>query len=97
MRLLALLLLLATAAFADDREVAEWVIRWEGLVTVAGSTQPVSDVGQLPPGDLRITAIDPDPVHARAMCERVETHIRNVAEEYIHTGGWAIIHTYAER
>src|SRR6188508_121759 len=50
--------LFSAIAFAGERDVAEWVIRWEGLVTLAGVAQPIGDVSQLPAGEVRITGID---------------------------------------
>src|SRR5262249_33082642 len=44
--------------FAGDRDIAEWVIRWEGLVTLAGHSQPIGDVRDLPPGEVQITGVD---------------------------------------
>lgn len=58
MKRFALLCWFAAVAFAAERDVAEWVIRWEGLVTLDGVAQPVGDVSQLPPGEVRITGID---------------------------------------
>jgi hypothetical protein len=50
MKRFALLCWFAAVAFAAERDVAEWVIRWEGLVTLDGVAQPVGDVSLLPPG-----------------------------------------------
>jgi len=58
MKRVALLCLFSTVAFAGDRDIAEWVIRWEGLVTLAGHPQPVGNVSQLPAGEVQITGID---------------------------------------
>src|SRR4051794_40320479 len=46
------------APVASEREIAEWVLRWEGTVLLEGSRQPLTDVSQLPPGDIRITSVD---------------------------------------
>src|SRR5665213_216919 len=46
------------AQAATEREVAEWVLRWEGSILLEGSTVPVKDVSQLPAGDFHIAAID---------------------------------------
>ena len=46
---------------ANDREVAEWVLRWEGHITLAGHPQPLDDVSQLGAGDIQITGIDLTP------------------------------------
>ncbi|HZL57686.1 MAG TPA: hypothetical protein VFC21_11415, partial [Bryobacteraceae bacterium] len=43
---------------ATERELAEWVLRWEGSVVLEGSGQPLHDVSQLPPGDVHIASID---------------------------------------
>src|SRR5437764_278014 len=32
---------------ASDRDLAEWVIRWEGRVILAGNRQPITDLTQL--------------------------------------------------
>src|SRR5580658_4661214 len=48
----------ATAQAANEREVAEWVLRWEGTVLLEGAAAPLTNVSQLPPGDFHITAID---------------------------------------
>jgi len=51
--------LAASLAYAaSERETAEWVLRWEGRVTLDGSRQAVSDLSQLPEGDFHITGID---------------------------------------
>src|ERR1051326_6627946 len=42
---------------ASDCEIAEWVIRWEGRVTLEGIKQPVNDVAKLP-AECHITAVD---------------------------------------
>src|SRR5262245_19241670 len=46
------------ALAASDRDLAEWVIRWEGGVILEGSRQPLTDLAQLPAGDFRIVGID---------------------------------------
>ena len=51
--------LAASLAYAaSERETAEWVLRWEGRVTLDGSRQAVSDLSQLPEGEFHITGID---------------------------------------
>ncbi|HXJ41524.1 MAG TPA: hypothetical protein VNH18_19755, partial [Bryobacteraceae bacterium] len=40
----------APATNADERELAEWVLRWEGTVLLEGGRQPLTDVSQLPAG-----------------------------------------------
>ncbi|MGH9659664.1 MAG: hypothetical protein ACRD96_14035, partial [Bryobacteraceae bacterium] len=52
------LVLLAGAATAADLEVAEWVIRQGGCVTVEGREQPICRLPDLPPGDMRVRAVD---------------------------------------
>ena len=47
-----------TARAASDREIAEWVIRWEGRVVLEGVRQPITDVARLPAGEIRISGID---------------------------------------
>ena len=56
-----LILFVQIAAAASDREIAEWVLRWEGHVTVAGRAQPLRDVSQLT-DDIHITGVDLTPV-----------------------------------
>ncbi|MGH9660437.1 MAG: leucine-rich repeat domain-containing protein, partial [Bryobacteraceae bacterium] len=56
--ILALSLASTFLCAASEREVAEWVIRWEGRVILEGIRQPLDDVSQLPAGDFRITGID---------------------------------------
>src|SRR5438552_10672498 len=58
--LVSILCCLATAsAFAaSDRDLAEWVIRWEGRVVLEGNRQPINDLAQLPEGEIRIAGID---------------------------------------
>src|SRR5262245_45014748 len=46
------------AGAASDRELAEWVIRWEGRVILEGNRQPITDLAQLPKGEIRIAGID---------------------------------------
>ena len=43
---------------ATEREVAEWVLRWEGSLILEGSNEPIRDLSQLPPGDFHIASID---------------------------------------
>src|SRR5215472_6645862 len=43
---------------ATERDVAEWVLRWEGSVILEGSNAPLRDVSQLPAGDFHIKSID---------------------------------------
>ena len=55
---LALSMAAMCAQAETQREIAEWVIRWEGRVYLEGVRQPVVDVGQIPSGDFKITGID---------------------------------------
>ena len=48
------------AAAAPDRDVAEWVLRWEGHVTIEGRTQPVTSLADLP-DVVHITGVDLTP------------------------------------
>ncbi|NDJ09930.1 MAG: hypothetical protein EBY17_01865, partial [Acidobacteriia bacterium] len=48
----------AAVQAATQRELAEWVLRWEGNVLLEGSPQPLTDVSQLPAGEVRIRSID---------------------------------------
>src|SRR5271169_5881585 len=54
----ALLLFAASAYAASERDLAEWVIRWEGSVVLEGAREPLHDVSQIPPRDIHIAAID---------------------------------------
>src|SRR5258708_1992494 len=54
--ILSLCIVSTVALAASEREMAEWVIRWEGRVVLEGNRQPINDLDQLPPGDLRIVA-----------------------------------------
>ena len=54
------LLFIQLAAAASDRDVAEWVVRWEGQVTIAGRVQPIHKISQLQDG-IHITGIDLTP------------------------------------
>ena len=47
---IALTLASTFAQAASDRDMAEWVIRWEGRVILEGSRQPINDLSQLPGG-----------------------------------------------
>src|ERR1700757_5212018 len=59
LRIILLLSVVSMAAHAaTERELAEWVIRWEGRVVLDGGRQPVTEVSQLPAGDIRITGVD---------------------------------------
>ncbi len=55
---------LQIAAAASDRDIAEWVLRWEGHVTIAGRAQPINNISQLT-DDIHITGIDLTPVVMR--------------------------------
>jgi Leucine-rich repeat (LRR) protein len=55
--ILCLGLLWTAAAFADDRAVAEWVIRQGGRVVLTSSPQPVADLAGLP-ASVVITGVD---------------------------------------
>ena len=58
-QLLATFFLFALAGQgATEREVAEWVLRWEGSVLLEGSGKPLHDVSQLPRSDFHISGID---------------------------------------
>src|SRR5690348_14887710 len=49
---------------ASDRDIAEWVLRWEGHVSIAGRAQPILNISQLK-GDIHITGIDLTPAVMR--------------------------------
>src|SRR5688572_18032208 len=48
----------AEISFADERQVALWVIRRGGKVMVDGVDQPIGDPFQLPDRDFRIVVAD---------------------------------------
>src|SRR6476660_4794639 len=58
-RAITTLCLAATLAHAaSEREIAEWVLRWEGHVVLEGSRKPLTDISQLPAGEIHIAGID---------------------------------------
>src|SRR6476660_2554300 len=58
-QLIAALLFFAVAASAaTEREVAEWVLRWEGSLILEGSNEHIRNLSQLPPSDFHIASID---------------------------------------
>ena len=46
------------AQAASEREIAEWVIRWEGSILLDGSAVPLKNISQLPAGEIHIAAIE---------------------------------------
>ena len=56
--IIALTLASTAVHAASDRDMAEWVIRWEGRVMIEGNRLPINDISQLPPGDFRIVGVD---------------------------------------
>jgi len=52
------LFLLASVAFAADRDAAEWTIRKHGRVMLNGDRQPISSLSELPKGAFQITGVD---------------------------------------
>ncbi|HEX8998571.1 MAG TPA: hypothetical protein VGB07_01655, partial [Blastocatellia bacterium] len=59
----ALLLLLSgisvhVTATTPERDIAEWVIRQGGRVILEADRRPITDITQLPTGELRITGVD---------------------------------------
>src|SRR5690348_3888559 len=57
--ILAAFFALATAAYgATERDIAEWVVRWEGSLIVEGSREPIRNLSQIPKGEFHIAAID---------------------------------------
>src|SRR5450755_2473889 len=56
--LVAFLFFSIAAAESTEREVAEWVVRWEGSLILEGSNEPIRDLSRLPPGDFHIASID---------------------------------------
>ncbi len=53
-----LLLLLCLPCLATDRSVAEWVLDMRGRILVNDSREPISDLSDLPAGEIRLTGID---------------------------------------
>src|ERR1700747_918693 len=43
---------------ASEREIAEWVLRWDGRVILEGSRKPLTEVSELPPGEIHLAGID---------------------------------------
>src|SRR5687768_8742713 len=59
LRIVCLLGLTAIVAeAATNREVAEWVIRWEGRVILEGSRKPIRQMSQIPADGFEIVGID---------------------------------------
>jgi len=56
--IIGLCLATCLAQAASDRDVAEWVIRWEGRVILEDHAQPITDLAHLPPGEIRIAGIE---------------------------------------
>jgi len=56
--ILAFCLAIVCASAETQRDIADWVIRWEGRVYLEGTRQPITDVDRIPPGDIKITGID---------------------------------------
>src|SRR5262245_48863360 len=57
-RIIAFALLITVAAVADQRDIAEWVIRWDGRLLVEGNPRAIDSIADLPAGSFEITAID---------------------------------------
>src|SRR5436853_6217303 len=58
LRIVPLVLCIALSASASEREVAEWIIRQGGSLTIEGRLEPIARMSDLPPGDLRIRGIN---------------------------------------
>ena len=56
--IVALIIFAVSALGATEREIAEWVLRWDGSVMLEGTNRPVHDVSHLPTGEIHIAAID---------------------------------------
>src|SRR5262249_36842754 len=56
--LVPVLLVVVSPAIASDRQVAEWTLFMGGAVALEGRPEMIRDVGQLPPGDIRVTIVD---------------------------------------
>src|SRR5262245_19497450 len=54
----AIAMLVPLVVRAQDRPVAEWVVRLGGAVTPVGSQEPIRDVEKLPQGEFRLIAVD---------------------------------------
>jgi hypothetical protein len=68
---------------ATEREIAEWVLRWEGSLIVEGSNQPVRDLSHLPAGDFHITSIDLTAVVMRPVELRKLEGLMHLRELYL--------------
>src|SRR5262245_31721832 len=56
--ILTLFLVSGLAQALTQRELAEWVLRWEGTVLLEGAREPITDLTQLPAGEFKIVGID---------------------------------------
>src|SRR5258708_28682183 len=70
------LLTLASAAPAADREAAQWVIRQGGSVMVDGG-EPIRDIAKLPAGDFRVTGVD---LFGAPVAPKELEHLSNLTE-----------------
>ena len=58
-RFILALILASLCAFAEtQRDIAEWVIRWEGRVYIEGRRTPILELDEIPAGDFKIVGID---------------------------------------
>src|SRR5262252_3720168 len=58
-RFILALILGSICAFAEtQRDIAEWVIRWEGRVYIEGRRMPILELDEIPAGDFKIVGID---------------------------------------
>ncbi|MES1258860.1 MAG: hypothetical protein ABUS51_10535, partial [Acidobacteriota bacterium] len=58
MRFAALFLALSSVLAAMERDVAEWVIRQGGRVTINGQRRALAQLSELPSGELQLTGVD---------------------------------------
>src|SRR3954451_8033596 len=88
-RVIAYLCLAAVLArAASQREIAEWVLRWDGQVTLEGSRKPLKDVSQLPAGDIRLAGIDLTGAVMRPIELRKLEGLSNLRELYLPGPVW---------
>src|ERR1700733_7830985 len=81
--IIALFLAAGLMHAASAREIAEWVMRWEGRVVLEGSRQPLKDVSQLPAGEIHIAGIDLTGAVMRPLELRKLEGLSNLRELYL--------------
>src|SRR5512134_3380315 len=89
--LMAALLILpahAETTFAEERELALWILRLGGQVMVDGGARPIADPFELPERDFRIVMVD---LHGTVMePKQLEplTKLKEIRELYVPANVW---------